>query len=94
MVALSTALSFVDPEILSIPKETLDAWMALPELQEYHHILEDTDRQRPYSLPAAQEKMLAQLSDAAGAPDDAFTMLESVDMSFPDITGEDGSLHL
>ena len=89
-VALSTALSFVDPEILSIPKETLDAWMALPELREYHHILEDTDRQRPYSLPAAQEKMLAQLSDAAGAPDDAFTMLESVDMSFPDITGEDG----
>ena len=31
-VALSTALSFVDPEILSIPKETLDAWMELPEL--------------------------------------------------------------
>ena len=89
-VQLSTAISFVDPEILSIPKETLDAWIKLPELQEYRHILEDTDRQRAHSLPAAQEKMLAQLSDAAGAPDNAFTMLESVDMTFPDITGEDG----
>ena len=45
---------------------------------------------RPYSLPKEQEKMLAQLADAAGAPDEAFTMLESVDMTFPDITGEDG----
>lgn len=89
-VALSTALSFVDPEILSIPKPELDAWLRLPELQEYRHILEDTDRMRPYSLPKEQEKMLAQLADAAGAPDEAFTMLESVDMTFPDITGEDG----
>ena len=90
-VALSTALSFVDPEILSIPKAELDAWLRLPELQEYRHILEDTDRMRPYSLPKEQEKMLAQLADAAGAPDEAFTMLESVDMTFPDITGEDGT---
>ena len=45
-VALSTALSFVDPEILSIPKAELDAWLQLPELQEYRHILEDTDQQR------------------------------------------------
>lgn len=89
-VALSTALSFVAPEILSIPKAELDAWLRLPELQEYRHILEDTDRMRPYSLPKEQEKMLAQLADAAGAPDEAFTMLESVDMTFPDITGEDG----
>lgn len=89
-VALSTALSFVNPEILSIPKAELDAWLRLPELQEYRHILEDTDRMRPYSLPKEQEKMLAQLADAAGAPDEAFTMLESVDMTFPDITGEDG----
>lgn len=89
-VELSTVLSFVDPEILSIPKETLAAWIQLPEMKEYRHILEDTDRMRAHTLPAEQEKLLAQLSDAAGAPDDAFTMLESVDMTFPDITGEDG----
>ena len=89
-VALSTALSFVDPEILSIPEETLTAWMDDPLLEDYRHILEDTARMRKYTLPYAQEKMLSQLSDAAGTPDNVFTMLESVDMTFPDVTGEDG----
>lgn len=90
-VSLSTAISFVDPEILSIPEETLSAWMADPLLADYRHILEDTDRMRPYTLSAVQEKMLSQLSDAASTPDNVFTMLESVDMTFPDITGEDGA---
>lgn len=90
-VALSTALSFVDPEILSIDPETLSLWTADPLLAEYRHILEDTARMRAHTLPAAQERLLSQLSDAAGTPDNVFTMLESVDMSFPDITGEDGA---
>ncbi len=90
-VAMSTALSFADPEILSIPEETLNAWTADPLLENYRHILEDTDRMRPYTLSREQEKLLSQLSDAAGTPDEVFTMLESVDMTFPDIPGEDGS---
>lgn len=90
-VSLSTALSFVDPEILSIPEETLTAWLSLPQLSEYRHILEDTARARPYTLPYAQEKMLSQLGDAAGTPDNVFTMMESVDMTFPDVLGEDGN---
>lgn len=90
MVALSTALSFVDPEILAIPQETLNQWLADPMLADYRHILEDTVRLRDHTLPYEQEKLLSQLSDAAGTPDNAFTMLESVDMTFPDITGEDG----
>jgi oligoendopeptidase F len=89
-VALSTALAFVDPEILSIPPETLSAWTQNPIMTEYRHILEDTARMGPHTLPYAQEKLLSQLSDAAGTPDNVFTMLESVDMTFPDITGEDG----
>jgi oligoendopeptidase F len=89
-VELSTALSFLDPEILSIPQETLTQWIQDPLLAEYRHILEDTDRMRDHTLPEDQERLLAQLSDAAETPDNAFTMLESVDMTFPDITGENG----
>ena len=89
-VALSAALSFVDPEILTIPEETLRAWMADPMLADYRHIIEDTDRNRAHTLSAEQEKMLSLLSDAAGTPDNVFTMLESVDMTFPDIPGENG----
>ncbi len=89
-VKLSTALSFVDPEILSIPEETLSRWMADPLLSDYRHILEDTARMRAHTLSADQERLLSRLSDAADTPDNVFTMLESVDMTFPDITGEDG----
>lgn len=90
-VDLSTAVSFMEPEILTIPQEVLGEWMEDPMLAEYRHILKDIDRQRAHTLPAQQEKMLALLSDAAGTPDDVFTMLESVDMTFPNVTGEDGN---
>lgn len=89
-VNLSTALAFVDPELLSIPEETMQAWLEDPRLRDYRHILEDTTRMRAYTLPYQQEKMLSQLGDVANTPDNAFTMLESVDMTFPDVTGEDG----
>lgn len=91
-VSLQTALSFVDPEILSIPEETLNAWMADPLLAEYRHILEDTARMRPHTLSAREEMLLSRLSDAASTADNAFTMLESVDMTFPDTLGENGEL--
>ncbi len=90
-VKFSAATSFVDPEILTIPQETLQAWMADPLLADYRHILENTDRQRAHTLPEEQEKMLALLADAAGASENAFNMLSNVDMTFPDITGEDGN---
>ena len=88
---LSAALSFVDPEIISIPEETLQEWLQDPALADYRHIIEDTARMRAHTLSAEQEKMLSMLSDAAGTPDNVFTMLQSVDMTFPDITGEDGA---
>ena len=65
-------------------------WIRDPELAEYRHILEDTDRMRAHTLSAVEEKLLSQLSDAAETPDGVFTMLNSVDMTFPDVTGEDG----
>lgn len=90
-VEFSTAISFVDPEILTIPEEKLKAWMADPLLSDYRHILHNTARNRPHTLPEAQEKMLSQLSDAAGTPENVFSMLEAVDMTFPEVLGEDGN---
>ena len=87
----SAALSFLEPEILAIPAETLEDWLRDPLLAGYRHILEDMTRTRAHILPAEQEQMLSLLSDAAGTPDDAFTMLSNVDMTFPDVTGEDGA---
>ncbi|MCI2055518.1 MAG: oligoendopeptidase F [Oscillibacter sp.] len=89
-VSFGTACAFVDPEILSIPASTLKSWTESEELASYRHILEDTARSADHTLSREQEEMLAALSDAAGTPDQCFTMLESVDMTFPEITDETG----
>lgn len=90
-VEMETACAFVDPEILSMPEETLKEYMASPYLAGYRHILEDTNRARIHTLDAQGEKMMAMLSDAAGTADNCFTMLESVDMEFPMVHDETGA---
>lgn len=90
LVKLSTAGSFLVPEILSIDEEKLAAMMQDPLLAGYRHQLEDIARERAHTLDAKSERMLAMLSDAAGTAKNSFTMLESVDMTFPTIRDEKG----
>ena len=89
-VNFSMATSFVDPEILSMPEEKLKEFASSPALEGYRHILDDTNRARPHTLDAKTEQMLAMLGEAAQTPSNAFDMLEAVDMTFPETTGEDG----
>ena len=90
LVRLSTVAAFVGPEILSIDEKKLAKMMADPALKTYRHALEDTDRMRKYTLDRHSEEMLAMLSDAAGGTSDTFKMLESVDMTFPEIKDGNG----
>lgn len=89
-VSFSTAVSFFDPEVLSIDPATLDRYMDDPSLAGYRHILEDTARGRAHTLDAKGEKMLAMLGDAAQSSSNTFDMFESVDMTFPKIKDENG----
>lgn len=89
-VQISTAGSYFMPEVLEIPKDTLKAFRKSGLLDPYSHILDDMERGRPHTLDEAREAMLSLLSDAAGTPDNAFTMLESVDMRFPAMLDEKG----
>ena len=90
-VKFGTACAFLDPEILSIDKDVLAAMLEDPCLAGYRHILEDTDRMRAHTLDAKTEMMMAMLSDAAGTAHHAFNMLESVDMTFPQMEDENGN---
>jgi len=89
-VTMATLGAFLSPEILAMDKKTLDAYMSEEILADYRHQIEDTDRARPYTKSAEIEKVLAMMADAAQAPDNAFTMFESVDMKFPKTLGESG----
>lgn len=88
-VAFSTAISFFDPELLAIPEDKLNEYLSCAPL--YKHLVEDTCRARAHTLDAEREKMLAMLGDAAQSPNNSFEMLESVDITFPAITDENGN---
>lgn len=89
-VKFSTTCAFLDPEILSTDADKLAEMLKDPLLAPYRHILEDTDRNRAYTKDAQTERMLAMLSDAAGTASDCYDMLGNVDMTFPEITDENG----
>ena len=90
LVKLSTACAFADPEILSIPADQLEQMMKDPMLATYRHMLEDTDRMRAHTLDSKTEQMMAMLSQVTGSNSESFDMLSEVDMTFPEIKGEDG----
>lgn len=89
-VKANSAGSFFMPEVLEIPADTLASYRKTGLLDKYSFILDNMERNRDHTLDEARENMLALLSDAAGTPDNAFTMLESVDMRFPTILDEKG----
>ena len=89
-VAFSSACAFLEPEILSVDADRLETFLQEPSLKTYRHTIENINRARAHTLDGNSEKMLALLSDAASTPSDCFEMLESVDMTFPEITDENG----
>ena len=91
IVALSTNAAYVSPEIVSLPKETIDEYLASDLLKTYHHTIADSTRAASHVLDAKTEGILAKLHDPAGATQDAFGMLESVDMTFPSVKDDNGN---
>ena len=61
LVKFSAATAFLNPEILAIPAEKLDAWMQDEALATYRHTVDDIVRMRAHTLDAAREQMLALL---------------------------------
>jgi oligoendopeptidase F len=89
-VEVGEALSFISPEILSLPEETLRSFVADPQLSFYKRTLEEMIRQKPHVLSEAEEALLAQAGNMAGAPSTIFGMLNNADMKFPKIKNDKG----
>lgn len=83
------AMSFAEPEILSLPEETLQAIVNDAQLADHKFILENLLRQKPHTLSAAEEKLLATLGEALGAPAEIADNLQDADMVFDAV--QDGS---
>ncbi len=90
-VQMSTALSFLEPELLELPEATLQEMQADPAMADYSEFLRGLLLQKPHALPKEQERLLAMMGEVAQVPQATFNMLSRVDMKFPDVTMPDGS---
>jgi len=90
-VEVSSALSFVEPEILAISEEKLRSFLQQKdELKLYEHYLSDLMRMKEHVLDSEKEKILAEAGEIANAPADIFKMLDNADIRFPTIKDEQG----
>ena len=75
-VKMAAALSFAQPEILSLPEETLTAIVNDPAVADYKFNLEDLLRGKPHTLTKAEEKLLASFGEVMSAPSEIYHNLE------------------
>ncbi|WP_433748961.1 oligoendopeptidase F [Falsibacillus pallidus] len=88
---ISSAFSYVVPEILSIDEEKLTKFVeGNQDLQQYKHALEEINLQRPHVLSSEEEALLAQAGEVFMASSNTFGMLNNADLEFPAIKDENG----
>ena len=86
-----TATSWVNPEILEIPWETMEKWLEEnKELEPYRFGIEDLYRQQKHVLDEEKETLLSYFSQFNGTPRDIYTSISTTDVDFPEIELSDG----
>ena len=88
----SKALSWLSPEILALGDEKVAAALAAePGLKDYRFELENILRQRPHTLGAEAEGVLAAAGRLAGAPGEIYNILTNADLPWPVVKLSDGT---
>lgn len=88
-VFLTSATSFIVPEILSISDKELESFFANEKgLAHYKQFIDEVIRNKPHILSQEQEQLLADAGEIAQAPDAIFAMLNNADIKFPIILDE------
>jgi len=91
LVRASTAISYVEPEILALPQVTLDTFVQETSgLSLYRQQLDDINRNRPHVRTAEVEAVLAAAGEISEVPDSVFSMIDNADLKLPHIQNEKG----
>lgn len=85
--------SWIEPEILSLSQEALEAYLSSKELEEYKIFLKKIIRFKPHTLSSVEEALLAKSSIALDTTAQAFGAFNNADLKFPDVTNEKGENH-
>ncbi|MEW5922549.1 MAG: oligoendopeptidase F [Candidatus Zixiibacteriota bacterium] len=83
--------SYIEPEILEIPNETLQSFLNSGSLGIYKFYIEDLLRKKAHILSAEQEEILALSGPVASSPSKIFQMVDNADIKFPNVKDEDGN---
>src|SRR5436305_5733073 len=90
-VRASTAISYIEPEILALPQATLDTFVKeTPGLGLYRQQLDDMNRNRPHVRSAEVEAVLAAVGEISEVPDSIFSMIDNADLKLPQMQNEKG----
>ncbi|GAD53799.1 oligoendopeptidase F [Halarchaeum acidiphilum MH1-52-1] len=88
---LSSATSFLEPEIQSLSREELDRMVdATDGLELYEHYLDDVFRMKAHTRSAEVEEVISEFGEVMGAPGEVYGMLTNADLEFPTVEGPDG----
>jgi oligoendopeptidase F len=86
-----SAVSFSDPEFLSLPDGTIEGFLAADaDLQVYEQYFQNILRMKPHTLSKEEEAILSMTGQVRGVAGDVSGKLRNVDMKFPTIVDEEG----
>lgn len=84
------AASFIRPEILAIPQESLESFLKSPALEPYKLVVERINRFRAHTLTESEEKLLAMQGEMAQTASKVFRQLNDADLKFGKLKNEKG----
>jgi len=90
LTKVGEALSFIIPEIQAIDDDTFQSYLEDPVLADWLIPLKKIRRMKPHTLSTAEERLLALGQSALAGHEATFSQLTNVDMTFGDLTDEDG----
>lgn len=88
-----SSTAFISPEILSLPEDKLKEIAKDPVLEPYAFTMEKLLKQKPHTLSAKEEELLASFGEVFAAPAEIATNLQDADLVFEDCTDSEGKTH-
>jgi len=86
-VEFSSATSYLRPEILALPPETVASYLALePRLAPHAFFLRDIERRRHHVLGPGEERLLSASSMLGSTPPAVFELLNNAELPRPEVT--------
>lgn len=83
--------AFFTPELLGVPEETLNRFFAeQQELGVFRNFVDEILRGKEHTLAPELEEILASASEVLDTSDNVFSMFNNADLTFPEITDENG----